>query len=175
MNIDTDASSSPQIGEMIGSAGTNQQLHDQYNSGSQEARGLLTRPDGYNSGLAYGDNATTAAIKSRYMQGYNRQEKELSTENMLNANKDNIKKLQIATDMAGQEVELNKQKELLKWKIKQANKAHRGAVLGNVLGIVGAVAGGAVAAAGSFGIGTVGGAAAGYAGGQALGNSIGGG
>ncbi len=152
---------------------TNQGIASSYGSGAGEARGLLNSGN-FNQGLSYGDSATSSAIKSRYMTSYGLGEKQLSLENIKNAQTDHLRNLNVATQAAGQEVEMNKQKALIKWQIEQQNKKARGAVLGTVLGITGAVVGGVVAGAGSLGVGAVGGAAAGYAAGNAAGNAIGG-
>ncbi len=145
---------------------TNQGLANSYTQPAQAAgRGLLNSHDNFNNSLSFGDRATTTAIKSRYDQTYGRGESALSLESLKNAQSDHIRNLSVATQAAGQEVEMNKQKAILKWKIEQQNKKARGAILGTTLGIVGGVV------AGIYSGGT--GAAAGYAAGTAAGTAIG--
>lgn len=145
---------------------SNHQVADKYNAGNQQARGLLNSPSNFNQGLNYGDQVQSDAIKSRYNQAYGRQEQSLTLKNMMNADQDHVKQLQAASQLAGQEVETNKQKALLKNKIEQANKRARGQMLGSILGITGAV-GGAYLGGGA-------GAGAGFQAGAAAGNAIGG-
>lgn len=161
-------------------AHTNELVHqnsgdiaNQYGSGINQARGLLNAPENFNASLGYGDKATTAAIRSRYSMPYQREENQLKLDNLKNAQSDHLRSLQVASQAAGQEVENNKQKAILKWKIDQANKKARGAVLGSILGIVGGVAGG-VLGSGAGPAGTVAGAGAGMSLGEGVGNAIGG-
>src|SRR6185503_7205415 len=143
---------------------SNQGLANSYSSNA--GQGLLNLNTSGGSGTAFQPSAESAAIRNRYMPQFNRSEQQLSLDNLKGAQEDHIRNLQVATAAAGQEVELNKQKAILKDKIDQANKKARGAVLGTVLGIVGGVV------AGIYTGGT--GAAAGYAAGNAAGNAIGG-
>ncbi len=145
---------------------SNADVAQDYGKDNNQARGLLTQPSNFNSGLSYGDQATSDAIRGRYMPTFNRQQSELKLENIKNAASDHIRNLQVATDAAGQEVQMNKQKAMLKWKIEQQERAARGAILGQTLGIVGGVVGAVYG-------GGVGGAA-GYQAGNAAGNAIGG-
>lgn len=145
---------------------SNADVANDYNQGISSGRGLLNQQAPINGSLAYGDKATSDAIRSRYMPQFNRAENELKLENMRNAQTDHLRNLQTATQAASEEVELNKQKALLKWKIEQANKKANGAIVGNVLGIIGG-------AVGAY-FGGVGGAAAGYQAGQGVGNAVGG-
>ncbi len=163
-----DSTSDPSIGANIASQAsqTNQGLANSYSQGAESAgRGLLNSSDNFDKGLSFGDKAQTAAIQSRYTQSYNRGESALSLESLKNAQADHIRNLGVATQAAGQEVEMNRQKAILRWKIEQENKKARGAILGTTLGIVGGVV------AGIYSGGT--GAAAGYAAGNAAGNAIG--
>ncbi len=167
-NYSLDASADPAITagvkEQVGQS--NQGLANSYSAPAISAgRGLLNAHDNFNSGLSFGDNATSAAIKSRYDQKYKQSENALKLDTMKNANADHIRNLHVATAAAGQEVELNKQKAILKWKIEQAEKKARGAVVGNVLGIVGGVVGAVY--------GGPAGAGAGYALGQGVGTAAG--
>lgn len=146
---------------------TNQGIANSYDSGASEARGLLTSGgNSFNSGLGYSDKATSDAIRARYMPQANLKAQELSLENLKNAQSDHLRNLQVATQAAGEEVQLNKQKALLKWQVEQQNKKARGAVLGTTLGIVGGVVG-AVYGGGAPG------AMAGYSAGSGVGNAIG--
>lgn len=157
------AFSNEQVGQ------TNQAIANNYGGAAMAAgRGLLNTPNPTNSSLSYGDQATTSAIQSRYQQKYNQGEAQLKTDIMKSAESDHVRNLQVATDAAGKEVELNKQKALLKWKIDQANKKARGAVVGEVLGIV------AGAATTYFSGGNVAAGAAAYQAGKGVGQSAGG-
>lgn len=145
---------------------TNADVAGKYGSGIPQARGLLAQPENFNNQLGYGDKATSAAIKSRYSMPYMREEQQLKLDNMRNASTDHIRNLQVASAAAGQEVEDNRQKAILRWKVEQANKKAKGAAIGNVLGIIGGVVGGIYGGAG--------GASAGYSAGQGIGNMAGG-
>ncbi len=163
-----DSVSSPSLGATIASQSgeSNQDLANTYTNDAKSAgRGLLNSSDNFNNGLSFGDKAQTQAIQSRYTQSYNRGESALSLNALKNAQTDHVRNLSVATQAAGQEVEMNRQKAILKWKIEQENKKARGAILGTTLGIVGGVV------AGIYSGGT--GAAAGYAAGNAAGNAIG--
>ncbi len=160
----SDPSITAAVKEQVGQS--NHDLANTYGQQAQTAgRGLLNSHDNFNNGLSYGDAATTAAIKGRYEQKYKQSENALSLDTMTKANADHIRNLQVATNAAGQEVEMNKQKAILKWKIQQAEKKARGAVVGNVLGIVGGVVGAVY--------GGPAGAGAGYALGQGVGTAAG--
>ncbi len=167
-----DSASSPAIDANVNGLvhQSNADLGNQYLSHTSEARGLLNQPNNFSSNLGYGDAATSEAIRSRASQPYLRQEGQLKLDVMQNAASDHIRQLQVASQAAGQEVEDNRQKAILRWKVDQANKKARGAVLGNVLGIVGGVVAGVYTA----GTGAAAGAAAGYAAGQGIGNAVGG-
>ncbi len=169
LNTVSDPNITARVNEEVGQ--TNQDRALQYGSGIGQARGLLTQPDNFSNQLGYGDKATSAAIKRRYSEPYMRDESRLKLENTRNADEDHLRALSVASAAAGQEVEDNRQKQILKFKIDQANKRARGAVLGTVLGITGGVAGGY---AGSFGGQPAAGAMAGYAGGSGIGNAMGG-
>lgn len=160
-----DPSITANVNEQVGQS--NAGIARNYEGGIDQARGLLSQPEHFNSQLAYGDKATTDAIRSRFSQPYMREEHKLKTDIMMNASQDHIRNLQSASHAAGQEVEANRQKAILRWKIEQSNKRARGAVLGNVLGIVGGVVGGAYSGGAAAG--------AGYAAGQGVGNAVGGG
>ncbi len=150
--------------EQVGQS--NQSLANSYDHDAMASgRGLLNAPNHTNSSLSYGDQATTSAIQSRYQQKYTQGENALKLDVMKNAQSDHIRNLQSTTAMAGQEVEMNRQKALLKWKIDQANKKARGQVIGTTLGIVGGVVGAY--------FGGAAGAGAGYAAGSGVGQAVG--
>ncbi len=153
---------------------SNSQIADSYSGGASEARGLLNTPDHMNSQLSYGNDAQSQAIRQRTDRSYDRSAQSVSLKNMMNADADHVRNLQVASQLANQEVQNNMQKDLLRNKIDQANKRARGAVVGNVLGIVGAVAGAVVGGYATGGAGAAAGGMAGYQGGQALGQGIGG-
>lgn len=168
-NIDStaDPSLTANIKEQVGQ--TNQQMANGYAEGGIAAgRGLLnsTGSDDFNRGLSFGDKATTAAIKSRYDKQYQLSETKLKLDAIQGAQSDHLRNLTVATQAAGQEIELNKKKAELKWQKEQADKKARGAIVGTTLGIVGGVVGG-IYSGGA-------GAGAGYAAGNAAGNAIGG-
>lgn len=174
MNINgtsLDATSTPAVGATVShQAGmSNADVANNYNGGLSAGRGLLNTSSGFNSGLSYGDKATSDAIRSRYMPQYNLKENELRLNNMRGAQEDHLRNLQTATQAASQEVEMNKQKAMLKWKIDEQNRAARGAILGNILGIAGGIGGAAVAGPN----GAAGGAMAGYQLGSGVGNMAG--
>lgn len=173
--ISLDSTRSPEIAGLVNDSihHSNADIAKSY-SGASEGRGLLNTPDHMNSQLSYGNDAQSAAIKQRTDQAYGRSEKALSLKNIMNADSDHVRNLQIASQAANQEVQTNMQKDLLRDKISQANKRARGQVVGNVLGIVGAVVGGVVGGYATGGAGVAPAAAAGYQGGQALGQGIGG-
>lgn len=162
-DISLDPTASKEVTGLVNEASRPQ---SNYTAGNSQARGLLNRADGFNDQLAYGNGAESAAIRSRYSQAYNRSEYDLNTKMMQNASLDKIKKLQTVSALANEEVETNKQKEILKHKIEQANKRARGAIIGTVLGIAGG-------AAGAYLTKSPEGASAGYAMGEGTGNLIG--
>ncbi len=164
INSTADPSLRANVNEQVGQ--TNQNVADNYAQGAQSAgRGLLNSHDNFNSGLSYGDRATTAAIKSRYDRQYQQSENKLKLDVMKNAQSDHIRNLQVAGQAAGQEVALNKEKAILKWKKEQADKKARGQVIGTTLGIVGGVVGAIY--------GGPAGAGAGYALGSGVGSAVG--
>lgn len=166
-SIDTTSYRDPSLGATIDSqvGKSNADIGRSYTSGNQEARGLLNDPGQLNKSLGFNDQAMGDAIRSKYMQGYGHKESQLNNKMFQQADADHIRQLAGASELANQEVEMNRQKEILRWKVQQSKKAQRGAILGNVLGIAGA-AGGAYA-------GGPQGMMAGMQGGQAAGNMIG--
>ncbi len=145
---------------------TNQQIADSYSQPAMAAgRGLLNSHDNFNNGLSFGDQATTAAIKSRYDKQYQQSESGLKLDMIKGAQADHVRNLQVATQAAGQEVAMNKEKAILKWKQEQAAKKARGQVIGTTLGIVGGVVGAIY--------GGPAGAGAGYALGSGVGSAVG--
>lgn len=146
---------------------SNADLANTYSADLGQARGLLQDSGGADKAMGY-QNPSLAAIKSKYGQDYSRMERGIKLDNIRSANEDNIKKLQIANQLANEELALNRQREALKNKMKAAKKAARGAMIGNILG----VAGGGAALALSGGNPYAG--MAGMGGGQAIGNFAGG-
>lgn len=160
----SDPSIAQNISNQTGTSGG--QIAQSYGSGNTQARGLLNSGNaGFDNTLDYGNNALTSAIQNRYSQGFNQSQQRLNTSILQNADADHLQNLMTATQSAGQEVELNRQKSLLAWKIDQANKRARGQILGTTLGIVGGVIGGVVGGAG--------GASAGYMAGSGVGQMYG--
>jgi hypothetical protein len=170
------AANDPSIAQNISNdtQSTNGSIASQYGSGNTQARGLLNSGNsGMDSSIDYGNNALTQAIQNRYSQGFNQNQATLNTSIMQNADADHLQNLQVATGAATQEVELNRQKALLAWKIDQANKKARGQILGTTLGIVGGVIGGVAGGYATGGVEVGAGAAAGYGLGAGVGQSIG--
>lgn len=156
-------------------AQTADSMAKQYGAGTENARGLLNQGGNtFNEGLSYGDKAMSSAIRGKYMGEFNRNAHKVNLNNLRNADEDHIRKLSVASELANQEVEMNRQKEILKHKMKQAKKQQRGAMIGQVLGIVGAVGGGVAGNIAAPGVGTAPGAMAGQAIGSGLGQAIGG-
>ena len=165
-NIQQEASPSitANINQNVGE--TNSQVQQSYEAPAQAAsRGLLGVQNNMNQGLSYGDQATTAAIKSRYNGQNVFAQNQLNIDTMKAADADHLRNLGAATQAASQEVELNRQKAILQWNIDQQNKKARGQILGTTLGIVGGVVGGVYGGAA--------GAGAGYAVGSGVGNAVG--
>ncbi len=144
-----------------------------YSGGMSQARGLLTAPDSFNQASASGDSAMSAAIRSRSNQQYGLQENQLKVSIAKNADADHLRNLQVATAAAGQEVEMNRQKQILKFKMDQANKKARGQILGTTLGIVGGIVGGVAGGMSTGGAGAASGAMAGYGIGSGVGQAAG--
>jgi hypothetical protein len=143
------------------------QRHSNYMGGTEAARGLLNSPDSYSGGLSYGDSAVRDAIRQKGVGSFNQSQNRLSIETLKRADQDHVKKLEVASQMANEEFQMNMQKEILRKKQAQAKQMARGAMVGSVLGIVGAVGGASVPGAG------VGGAIAGNRLGEGFGTAIG--
>jgi hypothetical protein len=165
--VSLDSTSSPALGALVDEHGkqTNSSIAQGYMQGAGVGKGLLNNPDQGNQNLAYG-NPMSTAIRQRYMGEYTQNMNEINNRVLRAASADHIRNLATTSQLASQEVEMNRQKELLKNQIDQANKRARGQVLGTILGIVGGI-GGAVA-------GGAGGAMAGYQLGQGAGQVAGG-
>ena len=158
-------------------AGSGAQNYAKYNSGAPQVAGLMNQPDNYSQKLGGADNAQLNAIKSKYDQKFGQDQSRLNLTLMKQANEDHLRKVQIANQMANQEMEINRQKEMLRQQRKAAKRQARGAMIGNVLGIVGAVGGGLAGGLGTGGtpMGAIAGASVGNSLGQAAGGAIGGG
>lgn len=145
-----------------------------YSQGGAAARGLMNAPDNYSQDLGY-SNPTMSAIKSKYSGQFEQGQKRLQLNTLKAADEDHLRKVQIANEMANEEMRLNQQKEQLKRMKKLASRQARGQLIGSVLGVVGAV-GGAVAGSALTAnpAGGVAGAMAGQGLGQGAGTMIGG-
>ncbi len=141
---------------------------DYASGGIQAGRGLLEAKDNFNSGINYGDQAMSQAIKQKFGQKQQMGERRMAQEMRSAGQNDYLKKLQVVSQMADQEHQINVQKRILREKQEQAKKAARGAMVGQVLGIAGAVGGAMIPGAGAAG------AVAGYQVGNAAGNAVGG-
>ena len=140
-----------------------------YNSGNEAARGLLARDNAFGESLGGGpDPAMSAAIRNKYAGQFGQKMGRLNLENVKAANSDHLKKMEVATQMANEEHQMNFQKEMMRKKAAQAKQMMRAQLVGTVLGIVGGVAGGAATMSPQ-------GAMAGMALGQGAGQAIGGG
>jgi hypothetical protein len=143
-----------------------------YTGGSASARGLLSDSGGLDRSLSY-DNPTLSAIKQKYgASEFGRENKRLNLSMFRAAQEDNLRKVQVANELAGQEIEINRQKEMLRRQRKAASKAARGQLIGTALGIVGMGVG---AYMGGPGAGRLAGAMVGNAVGQGAGAAMGGG
>lgn len=162
-----EATATPSVTQNINNQAlrSNQDVANSYDSGGA-GRGLLRDNGGFNDTLQFSNSAERDAISRRYMPQFERQSQRLKLDNLKGAQMDHLRNLQVATQAASEEVQLNRQKAILKDKIEKQQRAARGAVLGHVLGIVGGVV------AGVYTAGT--GTAAGFAAGEAAGNAIGG-
>ncbi len=142
-----------------------------YTSGTDSARGLLNRPDTFSAGLGGAPDPMQSAIRQKYAGQFERAQDHTNLDALKGAKLDHLRKLDVATQMASQEHQMNFEKEMQRKKMSQQQRMMRGQIVGQVLGIVGAVAGGVAGA--PTGVGAVGGAAAGYALGSGVGNAIG--
>lgn len=143
-----------------------------YTSGTQSARGLLNDAGSLERSLSY-QNPTLSAIKQKYGSSeFGRESKRLRLDMFRNAQEDNLRKVQVANELASQEIEINRQKEMLRRQRKAASKAARGQLIGSALGIIGAGAGMYL---GGPGAGRVAGAMIGQSVGQGAGAAMGGG
>ncbi len=104
--------------------------------------GLLNQPDTFNQGLSYGDQGMSDAIKQKYSRPFNVQQQGMQNKMKLDARNEHFAKIKMAHDLAGQEANTNFQKEMVKYKQKQAKQQQRTAIIGSVLGLVGSVVGG---------------------------------
>lgn len=140
-------------------------LAEHYGGGIAQGQGLINRPDNFNQGLSFGDQAMSQAIKAKY-QGMNLAPQSMALESKRMAQDSHLNKLNMASQLAADEANMNLQKEILRQKKKQAQKAMRGQVIGSILGIGGAAAGVA--------LGGAAGGMAGFAAGQGVGQAVGG-
>lgn len=163
---------SPQITDMVNNNPSASEYAKEYTH-NEPAKGLLNDTSNYSKNLGTEDTGMSQAIKSRYMQDYGVKDKQLDLNIAKQAQTDKLQHLLSVSQLANQEVMQNREKALLKYRIEQANKKARGAVLGTVLGITGGIVGGVLGAM-AGGVGAPGGAMAGYALGQGVGNSVGG-
>lgn len=142
---------------------SNEQEYQNLSKGT-DTSGLLNQGDNLNQNLSFGDNALSSAIRSKYSKPFQVQQQGLQNKMQLDAKNTHFEKLLTAQQMASQEVQLNFQKEMIKYKQKMAKRQQRQQLVGSVLGLTGAVAGGVMGGP----AGAVGGSAAGGAAGQAV-------
>jgi hypothetical protein len=143
---------------------------------SQYTQGLDSVADSIPAGPQIkSQNGGIQEALERKILGRQRQDMKLLKDNVqLEAVNDRFKRLQSAAMLTSQEHAYNEQARAARAAQRQNRKRARGAVLGNVLGIAGAVAGG-IATAPMGGIGAAAGAGIGYQVGQGTGNLVGGG
>lgn len=139
--------------------------------GTENLGGLVKPDENFEQGLGGGGHVSEA-IQQRSMQNYGHEQKALSFMQKQHAVDRHFQKLQTASDMVRQEMQMNYEKAMQKYAADQARKRARGGVISSVLGVVGAVAGAVVGVYTTGGTGSAGMAAAGYAGGSALGGAI---
>ena len=139
------------------------QAYGELSSGVGDSAGLLTQPDNFNSNIAYGDQAMSSAIRNKYSKPFQVQQQGMENKMKLDARNVHFQKMLTAQQLASEEVKLNFQKEMIKYKQKMAKRAQRNQIIGQVLGIGGAVAGGAMAGPGGAIAGNQAGQAAGGA------------
>lgn len=151
-------------------AGSADQSFRNYSQGNANAAGLMNDSGGFDRGLG-SSNPELSAIKSKYGGQFGREQKRLNLNLLKQGEEDNLRKIQIANQMASEEMAINRQKELLRWQRKQAKKAARGQMIGSILGIVGAGAGMAMGGEG----GRAAGGMVGYSVGSGVGAVAGGG
>lgn len=127
-----------------GMTSTPEQEYGQLSQGVGESRGLLNQDanNSFNSGMAYGDQALSSAIRSKYSKPFNVQSSGLDNKMKLDARNAHFEKVKTAHHLANEEANMNFQKELIKYKQKQQKRAQRGQLAGQVLGLVGGVVGG---------------------------------
>jgi hypothetical protein len=150
--------------------GLNSTADQSYQSISQgtEQSGLLNQPDN-SEGL--GMAPMSEAIRSKYSKPFHMQQQRQQQKMKLDARNEHFAKVEMAHQLANEEANLNFQKELIKYKQKQAKRAQRMAVINSVLQLGGMVAG---TVAGGPGAGTMAGGAAGTMAGQQLASENGG-
>lgn len=147
------------------------QMRKEQQRNSEPATGLLNPDDGFDKQL--GGPVTSTAIKQRSMQAYQGEKKALDFMQKQHSVDRHFQKLQTASDMVRQEMQMNYEKAMAKYAAQQARKRARGGVISAVLGTVGAVAGAVIGGAYTAGAGSGAGAAAGGAIGSAVGTGIG--
>jgi hypothetical protein len=140
-------------------------LASNYTGGTERARGLLNSTDNFSENLGGGANPMQDAIRQKYAGGFERNQNRVDFEALKGAKNDHLKKLQVATEMAGQEHQMNFEKEMQRKKMANAKAAMRGQIMASVLGIAGGVGGAA--------LGGPAGAAAGYQLGSGTGQAVG--
>lgn len=130
-------------------------------AGVHDSAGLLNQSDNMNSGLSYGDQALSSAIRNKYSTPFRMQQQGLDNRIKLDARNAHFEKMLTAHQLASQEAQLNFQKELIKYKQKMAKRQQRQQLVGQTLGLVGAIAGGAMGGPAGAGGGMAAGGAAG--------------
>lgn len=143
------------------------QIRDKYMSAAEGAKGLLRPDEQIEKRIGMSQNPMSEAIKRKVNMGFQNSQSRLRQKTGLDARVDHLKKLEVASNLASEEHELNMEKVRIKREMARAKKAARGQVLGSVLGTVAGVA------ATVYTGGNVAAGAAAYQAGQGLGQSMG--
>lgn len=135
-------------------------------SGTEAAKGLLGPDRGFEQSLGRGD-AMSTAIQQKQNRVQSLEDEQLKFAVKNKSDEARFNQLMSAQDLVGKEQAMNYQKAIARYKAKMISKAQRSALVGQMLGLVGAVGGGVAAGPG--------GAMAGMAAGQTVGTAASGG
>lgn len=133
--------SNREIKDLVNEAGRESagSVRDKYMGYTQGAKGLLRPDDTAEKRMAM--NPMNDAIKRKVNQGFGNSQARLKQQIGMDAQVDHLKKLEIASNLASEEHQLNLEKIRIKKEMARAKRAARGQLLGSVLGTVAGVAG----------------------------------
>lgn len=117
-------------------------LEKAYSAGVDDAKGLLQDSGKFDEGLSYGDKALGAVIKNKFSGEANRSMARTKQGIKDKANADHFNRLNKTSQLVAEEQRINHEKELMKYQAKMNRQRARSAIVGQVLGIGGAVVGG---------------------------------